>query len=965
MANLDTTQTPNPVPVDTSSLITSLNTETGPQASPQSFGPSLEGLAQGLDSANQDIQQTIYRNRFEQRQTQAAQNELTSMAAVSNLDKKSTAALFSARAAGQPVDPVKFDTQFQSDVAAGADKMPNPEARASYMARATQLGLGFYKSNLEQSALYNQRVRTAQYSDLANSLVAQVNSGAISLQEGQGKLQTLAAGVGPATDASPAITNQANSDMVQGAVKNIAQTHGAGVAALAVRNGIGGDTIQQPHQEILATQLDAQQIIANETRATVAQKQVDALSQKASSGQFVSNSETMAAAKELADATKAKPVDTQQPDLTEYIQGRFDYLNKLAASVDGSEMGQIEYRAAEKMEYANDGKLIEQRLNTMTPDDQRGEINKMADAFGVDNPLVQHAGRIAEENTALLTKGKDTYDPASFAMKLPFVQAGFDNAQNAMASASNPIDQGKAQGLMKMAVEQSFTAQRLAGVPQGQEQVLTKDQAQTYAEQLSGTDAQGLSQAPKTLNQIESMYGDYAKKAILQAASTGKLDSGGAMLGMLNPDSQKVWSAVNFKAERLKPEDPDMVTIKGLMSGGAGMFSGPGQKAWSNFWQSQSTDYGAPQRREQMEAAMPNMVRSYMATSGDSATVAFNKVVADTIGHAYVTIPTDNGQQNSVPTTLVDNADDAAKEQGKANLGMASLIMANGAYRGPNEMQDQAALETNIMQKGFWHFDTANNAWARMVDNGKGVDVARIGQSGVPLMIDAKKLQALPVIAGEKVGWFGKQPDRLGGDFDASFLVQPPNVPDQTPILKAQAPWTGGASSDKPQDAPSRPLRALPVVPGNGDAGQPFSSEGDTPSDWRSGAETTHYGYGDDTTPDRNSRNGIGAFDNPLSSGAVAVSRSLEKKMDLLPGDVIEMSGQNGEKRYGYFADRTSDKLTNDRIDLYDPHGSEEKGAPFNAVSYRKVGGGSAKLKGRYLTAVGEHNIAVLEGGDQ
>lgn len=101
--------------------------------------------------------------------------------------------------------------------------------------------------------------------------------------------------------------------------------------------------------------------------------------------------------------------------------------------------------------------------------------------------------------------------------------------------------------------------------------------------------------------------------------------------------------------------------------------------------------------------------------------------------------------------------------------------------------------------------------------------------------------------------------------------------------------------------------------------------------------KTTHYGYKDDPYMDDFTRGGQSASGIALRSGSVAITASMAKKMGLgkPDGSPIELVDANGNKRPGTYDDFAPEK--DDRIDIYDPNGSQKKGAPFNAVSARKV----------------------------
>lgn len=106
---------------------------------------------------------------------------------------------------------------------------------------------------------------------------------------------------------------------------------------------------------------------------------------------------------------------------------------------------------------------------------------------------------------------------------------------------------------------------------------------------------------------------------------------------------------------------------------------------------------------------------------------------------------------------------------------------------------------------------------------------------------------------------------------------------------------------------------------------------------------TTAYGYANDSTPDRNSSAGIGAWvpdneaakirrgeDSPykLRPGDIAVSRDVEAKLrkeGFNPGDDITFDKANGTTHTGRWMDRTADvyegKSVTGRFDIFSPSG--------------------------------------------
>jgi len=116
-----------------------------------------------------------------------------------------------------------------------------------------------------------------------------------------------------------------------------------------------------------------------------------------------------------------------------------------------------------------------------------------------------------------------------------------------------------------------------------------------------------------------------------------------------------------------------------------------------------------------------------------------------------------------------------------------------------------------------------------------------------------------------------------------------------------------------------------------------FSSKGPPPSDAASSSIVhplsfpvfvTTYGYPGDTTPDSNSANGIGAWDNRLGPLSLAVSRDVEAgfvKAGIKPRTLVVIRLADGREITKRWDDRTArsykGKPLTGRFDFYSPDG--------------------------------------------
>ena len=72
-----------------------------------------------------------------------------------------------------------------------------------------------------------------------------------------------------------------------------------------------------------------------------------------------------------------------------------------------------------------------------------------------------------------------------------------------------------------------------------------------------------------------------------------------------------------------------------------------------------------------------------------------------------------------------------------------------------------------------------------------------------------------------------------------------------------------------------------------------------------------------------------------LTPGSLALTDSMAQSIGAKPGDKIELKDAQGATHVGQYLDRAPQPEK--RVDIYDPNGSEKKGAPFQAVSARRI----------------------------
>ncbi|SKA85056.1 hypothetical protein SAMN02745166_01092 [Prosthecobacter debontii] len=128
--------------------------------------------------------------------------------------------------------------------------------------------------------------------------------------------------------------------------------------------------------------------------------------------------------------------------------------------------------------------------------------------------------------------------------------------------------------------------------------------------------------------------------------------------------------------------------------------------------------------------------------------------------------------------------------------------------------------------------------------------------------------------------------------------------------------------------------------------------------------KATRYGYANDSTPDSNSRAGIGAWVSPqeqarikagedtpnrLRSGDLALSPDVERAMRMAgikPGQTLALQYADGSEHVGRWMDRTATsyqgKALTGRFDIYDPDGSHAARDGHPVVSFKRAGDDTA-----------------------
>jgi hypothetical protein len=947
-APLQTTQTPNPIPVDTPDIVKNLDTNTGPEAQPQEFGPSLVGLAQGTEEAGQEISTAVYRSRYYQRQQQAAANELAATTASIQYDKEISQRIDAAKAIGQTIDPDQFDSELaqrQDEIMAG---LKNPEQQAMFQRNAITQRYSAYKTALGANAGIAVKQNENNYQTVSDQFVNSVDY-TKPIDRQLSDYDSKMAALRPAVDNGPVVDANARAKIIANNLTNTGQTQGYGALANQIRSLTPAHGIPIIQGEVAATNANNAEKITIGTQKLIADQQLQKVKQDPNS----TPGEIDQAASNEAIAQTRQPT-TQNPPQPSLVQQTQEMRNRYAALRDSinaeNPLDVIRLRGHEEVETQYLGRSYEAKFATENLDQQQEEALALQQAFPghmemgkdgeskwVDDPMVVYAQKLFSENQAMLTPGSPRYAPAVAAIKNPTVLTALTNAQNAIqAAGKDPVKLGQAQGLMHTAITTNFAAQRLLGIPAGQEQVLTPDQAKTLGEQASMP-----SNAKKVYEQVQQTYGSYAPQAMQEAFSKKGMLAASTALAFLNPNDEQVWAAAQFQSPT-KLSEPERDTILSAIRGDAGF------TAWQK---ANASNVNGPQTAADYAEGLITHAQYYMASGMDAATAA-KTAVAKTIGKAFTTADSGNGHTMAIPSQIAPTSADVSDLTNKANQAVADMVRNGVQFKSDAGIIDPATLTRMGAGEGHWVFDKGNGSPqdARLVLNYETKD----GSSVRALMPDGRRI-AFSVQGLKGSSLVSNLPeDQLSQFADAASEAGVPF----TNILKYQiaAPsFVRGAwklnvdpnsllpppQTGKGINPPASMIPAAVAPAVNPAKVQITPMTKNAPS--VTGFETTHYGYADDTTPDSYTREGLGAG-GPLRPGDVAITKSLAARFGLNVNardknndfgkqlDLINSAGHSIRVRVQDLAPEDDD-----RIDIYDPAGSEAGGVPFNATQARLV----------------------------
>ena len=330
----------------------------------------------------------------------------------------------------------------------------------------------------------------------------------------------------------------------------------------------------------------------------------------------------------------------------------------------------------------------------------------MESTFGPDHDFVRQAKLINSQMTAKLTPGEG-YDAAGVAHDNPTVQSSFQAWQAASQGALDPASKGVAQGKLNAYVQSLFSAEHLVGVEPGKEQVLMKSQAEGYASNLnSGQDYQKLyGGLTGDFGELKSPDGTpLAAKAFSEVVGKKGNVPGAVQLAALNPGRLDNWAAASYTSP-LKPTDQASKDIQASIGSNSDL---------SNFWKANASDPRMATQRASWNQGIEQIAAYRIGQYNESAKVAVDAAIQNTIGSHYSVIPTDAGRTVALPKSFAATPADASALQDKANIALTSLQQSGYKIgQSSNSPADDGMRWNAALKNGYWTYDPGSKALIR------------------------------------------------------------------------------------------------------------------------------------------------------------------------------------------------------------------------------------------------------------
>lgn len=733
-------------------LVTQLNDQTGPQAQAADFAPNMSGLAQGLGEASQSLDTIADRGM----QRQHASDTLWALSASEQADKDWSEKLVAAQTNGTPFDPEQFDAQYQADIDKRLQGAPTDGARIIAEKQMTRQGTSMFKQNLVYNAQFIAQQRQVQATSIAASIEQKVRSGEMTADEGMAAIVGLNSTVKSVVPGMGQIAGRAGAAITQEKMAQISNTAGPGALAQQIRTtNLGAPYMSDTDRETVATQADNQQTTAVDTRIAIAQKKLSQINSATANGGSVSPADRVTASAELAAAVNAKPIVSEAPPLADVFSAGINKWDTALAQSAGP-FSKIEANSLKNIEVASLGRLGQQRLLGMNPEQARSEIYQLQDRFGVGDDaggtLVRHLALYQAQNEKRLAlvgedgKSNPAFDPQAVAFQSPDIQAQMTAAQQALSTAQTPADKGAAKQLMNIAIESSLSFQRRLGVRDSDARVMTNAQAAQY-----GGKMQTAQDYQNTFGQIKDQYGDYGTQAIKQVASVKGSVPGGVQLAMLG-SSQTSWAGAAFA------EKPDETTAKTIQTAIGD------SKDFSQYIASNQSDLRNAQQNIDYTNGFQQQVYYRMKQFGMTPDQAMKSAFSDTIGSFWTVAKTDGDQPINqgwfgtgfmgksrtiaLPKSIAENSDVASDIQNKGNVALQQLqqggfVIDSSAGEAPG-ITDADRWKV-VSDQGYWVYDANSRAIMRYVHGPLG-DAPVMLAHGRPLGFDAYGLKSSNVV---------------------------------------------------------------------------------------------------------------------------------------------------------------------------------------------------------------------------
>ena len=882
------TENPNAINVSAPDVIHGYNTNTAPHM--DNIGVDFSGLQRGVGSA-------VHAGE----EYESAQAKLWAMNQASKYNIAMHQELGQAEANGTPVNTAEFDARWEKNAEEAAKGGFDGLAQNMFLEYTFGLRARAVNRGINIEAQYNLKKNRRDFTDaLTGALVSQGGDPVANMHE---QIKTVKAmqnvpGMTSLVPDAPRIVSQAISAAVQGGLAGLAKQIGPIPAATVISKGGLGvqlDPVQEQHTVNL---LWNQGEVDSRVGVSVARQKLDAFKDDESNGTSHSPKEWGAAFANLAraQAHMEDPGVGPRPDLVQGLLKIQDYRKQeLSEMADSGKASNSALEAIDQYYQTGIVSTAMAGIRNLPFEQQVQKVNEIKAEFNDRDSVHLWASmdkQLGDAKRMLAPTGSKTADPAGYANKNPDINDALTKWMS--APSSNPQERGDKYGLLTLYKEKSSAAQNAVGVPVGSEMLLPKDVADNIRAGLRTDQAKG--------DFIREAMGNPDKatgnQLIGEVMGNGHGQVSGAVnLLRLNPDNKDFYDRLANSENKVKYAPKDIHTMGALVQ----------KNPLYSAIVTQDTIGKVPggmtptEWEETLSNAALDLQHSH---NGLSNRDAVNTVVQESFGHAYVPV-TQGGKMTLFPTGVFKDEAEIKQHIGDADNLLHDMVKSrdNNTFMGGTTPADYTPLG-ELKSGWLWGFNTPH-VWA-YDDRTKSLTFLKdLGGHMAPVKLQDGRTLQFNLAALKSVLEAQKRSISTPGEFWSSShldeLIPKNAIPPQY------------------QSPPIAPQATSQVVP----SGKPVSIP----------MKVTQYGYPGDSTPDSNTKKGIGLSESMhLQDGvSAALSPSSEKKLNAKPNDVLKIEHSDGKVSYVRFHDRTSQKLKDDRVDLYKP-GGFDKGIPVSGT---------------------------------